>query len=157
MEATTTWAEDELYSEVSDNLQCLSTGPLSKSATPLDTFEGAANGYPSAPAGTFTKLSNGWWGTKLDHMTSASAIVEPTLKSKTLKIVPDMPPTASGSEAVVTVVAKNGTTKTTMFSLDRKGNGSNKYPFAKATVSAVPPATAGTSRRSPRARPGRRR
>ena len=38
MEATATWAEDELYTDVNDNLQYLVDSPLSKPYQPLDTF-----------------------------------------------------------------------------------------------------------------------
>ncbi|CAI9416286.1 MXAN_6640 family putative metalloprotease [Nocardioides sp. T2.26MG-1] len=38
MEATATWAEDELYDDVDDNLQYLPESPLKRPAQPLDTF-----------------------------------------------------------------------------------------------------------------------
>ncbi|GAA1139513.1 MXAN_6640 family putative metalloprotease [Nocardioides aquiterrae] len=38
MEATATWAEDELYTDVDDNLQYLATSPLSQPGRPLDTW-----------------------------------------------------------------------------------------------------------------------
>ncbi|MCW2842407.1 MAG: hypothetical protein JWN22_323 [Nocardioides sp.] len=40
MEATATWAEDELYDAVDDNLQYLPSGPQANPRTPLDAFEG---------------------------------------------------------------------------------------------------------------------
>jgi len=220
MEATATWAEDEVYTDVNDNLQYLSTGPLSRPALPLDTFnnegyqygawiffryltehftdaqgglptlvrniweqadgssggpdqysmqavatvlkqrgssltkafagfadanlrpaatysEGAANSYPSAPLGKFTKASNGWYATKMNHMTSSSARVVPTAKSKNLKVTLNMPPKSSGSAAVVTVNFKDGTANTSMFSLSRKGDGSHSYPFGKSSVQSI--------------------
>ncbi|WP_395695873.1 MXAN_6640 family putative metalloprotease [Nocardioides sp.] len=42
MEATATWAEDELYDDVNDNLQYLVESPLSKPGRPLDTFTNGA-------------------------------------------------------------------------------------------------------------------
>jgi hypothetical protein len=39
MEATATWAEDEIYDEVDDNLQYLRRGPLRRPRVPLDKFE----------------------------------------------------------------------------------------------------------------------
>ena len=42
MEATATWAEDELYDDVDDNLQYLRNSPLTEPARPLDSF--SANG-----------------------------------------------------------------------------------------------------------------
>ncbi|HEU5035524.1 MAG TPA: MXAN_6640 family putative metalloprotease [Nocardioides sp.] len=39
MEATATWAEDELYDEVNDNLQYLVESPLSQPASSMDQFE----------------------------------------------------------------------------------------------------------------------
>lgn len=41
MEATATWAEDELYPSVNDNLQYLSAGQLGNPYNPLDAFYGA--------------------------------------------------------------------------------------------------------------------
>ena len=38
MEATATWAEDELYTDVNDNLQYLANSPLTAPFQPLDTF-----------------------------------------------------------------------------------------------------------------------
>jgi hypothetical protein len=38
MEATATWAEDELYTDVNDNLQYLPDSPLALPGLPLDTF-----------------------------------------------------------------------------------------------------------------------
>lgn len=38
MEATATWAEDELYTDVNDNLQYLANSPLTYPGQPLDTF-----------------------------------------------------------------------------------------------------------------------
>jgi len=40
MEATATWAEDELYDDVDDNLQYLSASPLRQPAKSMDHFEG---------------------------------------------------------------------------------------------------------------------
>ena len=213
MEATATWAEDELYDDVDDNVQYLTEGPMGKPAVSLDTFrglfqygtwiffrylterftaaqggmptlvrdmwqqadgaaggpdqysmqavasvlkargtslpamfakfadanlrsrktyaEGAANSYPKTPLGKFSKAPKGWYATKLDHMSSASARVSPTKKSKTLKVILDMPAKKTGSVAVVTVNYKNGSSKTSMFKLSRKGNGAHKYPFAR--------------------------
>ena len=45
MEATATWAEDELYDDVDDNLQYLSESPLKKPGQPLDTFNDAGAQY----------------------------------------------------------------------------------------------------------------
>ncbi len=45
MEATATWAEDELFPDVDDNLQYLSESPLKKPAQPLDTFNDAGAQY----------------------------------------------------------------------------------------------------------------
>jgi hypothetical protein len=39
MEATATWAEDELYDDVDDNLQYLSQSPLSRPASSMDRFD----------------------------------------------------------------------------------------------------------------------
>ncbi len=39
MEATATWAEDELYDDVDDNLQYLADSPLAQPAKPMDHFE----------------------------------------------------------------------------------------------------------------------
>lgn len=38
LEATATWAEDELYDNVDDNLQYLPNGPMSKPGQPMDRF-----------------------------------------------------------------------------------------------------------------------
>jgi hypothetical protein len=40
MEATATWAEDELYDEIDDNLQYLGASPLGQPGTSMDRFEG---------------------------------------------------------------------------------------------------------------------
>ncbi len=40
LEATATWAEDELYDHVNDNVQYLSQSPLGRPRTPLDTSDG---------------------------------------------------------------------------------------------------------------------
>lgn len=40
LEATATWAEDEMYDGVNDNVQYLRAGPMSKPRTPMDTFGG---------------------------------------------------------------------------------------------------------------------
>jgi hypothetical protein len=45
MEATATWAEDELFDDVDDNLQYLSESPLKKPGQPLDTFNDAGAQY----------------------------------------------------------------------------------------------------------------
>ncbi|WP_395659436.1 MXAN_6640 family putative metalloprotease [Nocardioides sp.] len=42
MEATATWAEDELFDDVNDNLQYLVDSPLAKPGQPLDTFSSGA-------------------------------------------------------------------------------------------------------------------
>lgn len=39
MEATATWAEDELFTDINDNLQYLIHGPLHRPQVPLDKFE----------------------------------------------------------------------------------------------------------------------
>ncbi len=39
MEATATWAEDEIFDEIDDNLQYLRRGPLGRPHVPLDKFE----------------------------------------------------------------------------------------------------------------------
>jgi hypothetical protein len=41
MEATATWAEDELFTDINDNLQYLIHGPLHRPQVPLDKFEAA--------------------------------------------------------------------------------------------------------------------
>jgi len=45
MEATATWAEDELFPDVDDNLQYLPESPLVKPGQPLDTFNDAGAQY----------------------------------------------------------------------------------------------------------------
>lgn len=40
MEATATWAEDEVYDHINDNAFYLPHGPISNALTPLDTFDG---------------------------------------------------------------------------------------------------------------------
>jgi hypothetical protein len=45
MEATATWAEDELYDDVDDNLNYFGTGPLAKPAVSLDTFSDGGYQY----------------------------------------------------------------------------------------------------------------
>ena len=42
MEATAIWAEDELYDDVDDNVQYLTTSPLSQPERPLDSFVSGA-------------------------------------------------------------------------------------------------------------------
>jgi hypothetical protein len=39
MEATATWAEDELFDDIDDNLQYLRAGPIGRPRVPLDKFE----------------------------------------------------------------------------------------------------------------------
>ena len=39
MEATATWAEDEVFPDINDNLQYLRHGPLRRPHVPLDEFE----------------------------------------------------------------------------------------------------------------------
>jgi hypothetical protein len=39
MEATATWAEDEIFDDINDNLQYLRRGPLGRPRVPLDKFE----------------------------------------------------------------------------------------------------------------------
>ncbi len=39
MEATATWAEDEIFNDINDNLQYLRRGPLGRPHVPLDKFE----------------------------------------------------------------------------------------------------------------------
>ncbi len=39
MEATATWAEDEIFDDINDNLQYLRRGPLRRPQVPLDKFE----------------------------------------------------------------------------------------------------------------------
>ena len=45
MEATATWAEDELYDDVDDNLQYLPNSPLTKPGRPLDSFSDGGEQY----------------------------------------------------------------------------------------------------------------
>lgn len=45
MEATATWAEDELFNDVNDNLQYLPESQLAKPGQPLDTFNDAGAQY----------------------------------------------------------------------------------------------------------------
>ncbi|HWJ82863.1 MAG TPA: MXAN_6640 family putative metalloprotease [Nocardioides sp.] len=45
LEATATWAEDELYPDVNDNLQYLPDGPIGRPEAPLDLFESCCHQY----------------------------------------------------------------------------------------------------------------
>ena len=72
MEATATWAEDELFDDIDDNLQYLSAGPLGKPWAPLDWFGGShhygdwiwfrylSERFPTAAGGMPTIVRNIW-------------------------------------------------------------------------------------------------
>jgi hypothetical protein len=59
MEATATWAEDELYDAVDDNTFYLESGPLAKPRVPLDAFRGL---YPYGAWVWFRFLTERWDG-----------------------------------------------------------------------------------------------
>jgi hypothetical protein len=218
MEATATWAEDELYTDVNDNLNYTSSGPLAHPEIPLDAFtglhqygdwiffryltekystlqgglpslilkmwqkadgaaggpdqyssqainsvlatqgstmakefakfsdanrrprsvysEGAANGYPTAPLGHFTK-KNGWYQTKLDHLTSATGVYKPGNGTSKLKITVDLAKKVTAPMAVVSVYARSGSVSSSFISLDSTGAGSKVVPFSKSKVNRV--------------------
>jgi hypothetical protein len=228
MEATATWAEDELFDDVDDNVQYLSYGPLAKPRVPLDlstnwhwygdwiffrylterfptetgempnlvrdiwqradaipeaadeyslqavknaladrgaplgrifaefadanrrtseTYEeGAANGYPDAPAWRSETLTPGdpataWNTVRLDHLTSATARFVPsktmTADSWRLKVRVNLASRSRGSQAVVTVRMPGGGTDTSFISLDSAGDGSQSVVFDRDQVKAV--------------------
>ncbi len=72
MEATATWAEDELFDDIDDNLQYLSAGPLGQPWVPLDWFGGShhygdwiwfrylSERFPSVAGGMPTIVRNIW-------------------------------------------------------------------------------------------------
>ena len=43
LEATATWAEDELYDDVNDNVQYLTDSPITHPGQPIDKFGGTAS------------------------------------------------------------------------------------------------------------------
>jgi hypothetical protein len=72
MEATATWAEDELFTDINDNLQYLPAGPLAQPRIPLDWFGGShqygdwiffrylSERFPTAAGGMPTIVRNIW-------------------------------------------------------------------------------------------------
>jgi hypothetical protein len=219
LEATATWAEDELYDDVDDNLQYLPSGPLGAPKLSLDLFggshhygdwiffrylterfpalrgglpslildmfikadaskggadqysaqaisavlkergtsfakmftkfadanldpganyeEGAANDYPVAPYRTFGH-SQGWYTTKLDHMSSASMYFEPSdATTQELKLTVDLASKSTSPAAIVSVHLVGGGVQTSQIPLNQNGNGSKVFPFAQSTVSWV--------------------
>jgi hypothetical protein len=216
MEATATWAEDELYTDVNDNLQYLPSGPQAHPEIPLDAFTGShqygdwvffryltekyptaqgglptlvrkmwerASGrsgapddysiqavariltaqgsslpkefakfadanrrpgkvysegasYPTAPTGHFSK-KNGWYVTKLDHLTSATGVYKPGNNTHKLRITVDLANKSTAPVAIVSVYKKSGSVATSFISLNSKGNGDDVFPFAKSTVKSV--------------------
>ena len=102
----------------------------------LSYDEGAVNGYPVAPTGSFTKVSRGYT-TRLDHLTSSTARFVPEAGSSKLKVVLDMPARSTGSGAIVSVHLADGSVRTSTFPLDRAGDGVAKYRFSLLSVRAV--------------------
>jgi hypothetical protein len=98
--------------------------------------EGAANQYPTAPLGNFSKKS-GWYVTKLDHLTSATGLYKPGKQTSKLKLTVDLGAKASSPAAIVSVYLKSGKVQTSFIPLNAKGNGDKVFPFAKSKVDRV--------------------
>lgn len=113
--------------------------------------EAAANGYPKAPlSGRFSlsprKRSTGWRHNKrpLDHMASLHARFKPRgLKGKKWRLLVTVDAgkkaasKCNGCRATLIVYKKNGKIAQVKVPLNRRGNGTKRVPFGKASVKHV--------------------
>ncbi|HEY0950625.1 MXAN_6640 family putative metalloprotease [Nocardioides sp.] len=225
MEATATWAEDELYDDVDDNLQYLPTSPLAQPRKAMDHFsstglrqygdwiffryltehlteragglptfvrdvweladgakngpddysiaavdhalaargenlretwaafaaanrrpraaydEGRANRYPSARPGVSVELSGshrdtGWTTRRVDHLASITYRLTraPRMAASRLRLRLDLPATARGSGAVVTIYREAGRTVTVPLRLSGSGDATRKVAFGRGVT-----------------------
>lgn len=227
LEATATWAEDELFDDVNDSVQYLSASPLRRPDIPLDWFgnnhqygawsffrflterhpdeeagvpvlvrefweradgapgapdefssqavrsvlaargvdlshvfslfgdanrrparsyaEGRANDYPSAPLALSRKLkpgqSTGWLKGRMDHLTNQTIRLAPSpqLKARSwrLRLNVDLPPTARGSAATLTIGRRSGGVTTQPLTLSKRGDGTTRVQFSLRAVKYV--------------------
>ena len=132
MEATATWAEDELYTDVNDNLQYLANSPLTYPGQPLDTFQ--SGGGPQYGEWIFFRF--------LTEQLTASEGGLPTL-------VRDMWRRADGSatgpddysmQAVNRVLADRGVNPTTAFTLFAAANRMPQLSYSEGAANNYPTA-----------------
>jgi len=98
--------------------------------------EGAANAYPKAPLGSFTR-SRGFDVATLDHMSSATRRFVPKGSATRLHVGVDLAPASTSPRAIVSVYRRSGAVQTSFITLDRQGNGSRSVPFSKSSISRV--------------------
>lgn len=107
--------------------------------------EGNANAYPRSPVADQRELTlrrTAYSSTRrLGHLTGSTVRLEPGggLKSNrwVLRVKADLSAPRRGSELRISVVAPDGTAKTTRVALDRNGKASVRTPFSTRRVQAV--------------------
>jgi hypothetical protein len=89
---------------------------------------------------TRSRRSTGWRATRLDHLTTQSAVIRPRdglAGEWRLRILLDLPPRFRGARASVMVHRRDGSVGWRDVALDRRGNGRIVVPFGRRLVSAV--------------------
>jgi hypothetical protein len=101
--------------------------------------EGAANHYPAAPLAGSVKLSGGhrasaWKSRRVDHLASATFRFQRVsgLAARKLAVRVDLPPTARGSAAVLTIYRTSARPQTKAVRLSSRGNAIKRVGFGRA-------------------------
>jgi hypothetical protein len=100
--------------------------------------------YPASPAALTLALSAARPSKAgqgpIDHLSSATVRFNPRNLSQNnwkLRLSFDLPPTARGAAAVVTVYKRNGSISTSIIRLNRQGGGSKTVPFSSGSIRGV--------------------
>lgn len=107
--------------------------------------EGRSNDYPSAPLALSRKLkpgqSTGWLKGRMDHLTNRTIRFAPSprLKARSwrLRLNVDLPPTARGSAATLTIGRRSGGVTTRPLTLDKRGDRKTRVEFSLRAVKYV--------------------
>jgi hypothetical protein len=95
---------------------------------------------PSRFGLTRSRRSTGWKATRLDHLSTQSAVIRPRdglAGEWRLRILVDLPPRFRGSRASIMVHRRNGGVGWRDVTLDRRGNGRIVVPFGRRLVDSV--------------------
>ena len=137
MEATATWAEDELFDDVNDNLQYLPDGPLGRPAVPLDEFEEAGR----------HQFGDWIWFRYLTERFPASAGGMPTLVRSMWRLADGSRggPDQYSLQAVRSVLSRRGAVWGTTFARFADANRRPAETYAEGAANSYPTAPLWTS------------